>query len=266
MVTWRMEGTDSDGHTRWVEYGHGEYRADEDTFGELLFHGDDTTLCLETMAPLLGDPRGSEWNWFAAGSHHLKFTVPCERLDFRGREPEVPLIHLDYWRGCIPDPTWTINDLDPVPPLMEDIYQVFRRTRDFPLKEMLPGKLFAEVGENFIEQVLGDNPAIDRRCRAIHWARLVGSHERRHWEEDMDPWLVECFGEPADPAEVDLVRRAPRVYITETRSHLRLEVIRHLPEALGHKLPPEMDAALHREAEAALANRDTSWPRYLNGE
>ncbi len=265
VVNWRIEGADEQGNTRFVEYDRGEYRADQFTEHALLRSGKGTTLLMENTRPLTGDPRGSEWNWFAAGRHHLTHEVGCGELEVHGAEPGVPVIHGYHWRGCIADPTWDLGACDPVAPLVEDIYQVFRRTRDFPLKEYLPDRLFAEVDWSLIQSILRDNPGLERRCRAIQWVRLIGVHDP-HPELRYDEEFVTMYGAPADPAEVELATRYPRMYITETRNLLRLEVISRLGDVLRDKMPAEVAEELDTAVEVSLATRDTSWPRYLTRE
>lgn len=266
MVNWRIEGIDGQGETRFVEYDRGEYRADPLTGAALSASGEETTLEWVALAPLTGDPYGSEWNWFAAGRRHLTHEAGCGSLEIWGTEPELPEVHHDHGRGCIPDPSWEIRDCDPVAPLMEDIYQVFRRTRDYPLKEHLPARLCDEVGDSFIGSVLQDNPALERRCRAVHWVRLAGEVRDEDVKSRYLPYFVEMYGGPADPSEVELATRYPRLYITETRNLLRLEVIARLGDALRHKLPESLAEDLDTAVEISLATRDTSWPRYLNRE
>ena len=145
----------------------------------------------------------------------------------------------------------SIADHNPVEPLIEDIYQVFRRTRDFPLKEELPRCLADEVGQSFIDDILDANPAIVRRCRAIQWVRLPKEPGDYCELEDYRAFIEEAFGPPA---------------VTETRNLLRLEVIARLGDALRHKLPAPLADDLARAVEVSLATRDTTWPRYLDRE
>lgn len=83
--------------------------------------------------------------------------------------------------------------------------------------------------------------------------------------EAEDPSLAEEFGEPADPAETDLVARGPRVYLTETRNLLRPVVVSRLGDALRTKLPADTAVALDAAVAAALTARDMSWPRSTRG-
>lgn len=265
MVNWRIEGTDAEGDTRFVEYDRGEYRADQLTDRALLSCGEDTTLLMEDPHPLTGDPRGSEWNWFAAGRHHLTHEAECGELEIHGTGPETPVIHHSHWRGSTHDPTWDITACDPVVPLVEDVYQVFRRTRDFPLKEYLPDRLFSEADWSIVESILQDNPALKRRFRAVQWVRIMGDHTPSP-ESGHEDKFVGMYGAPADPAEVDLATRYPRMYITETRNLLRLEVIARLGDVLRHKMPAAVAEDLDTAVEISLATRDTSWPRYLSRE
>ena len=68
------------------------------------------------------------------------------------------MAHSNYGPGCCVTGEdvvlQSIADHSPVEPLIEDIYRVFRRTRDFPLKEELPHRLADEVGQSFIDDIL----------------------------------------------------------------------------------------------------------------
>ena len=251
-INWRMEGTDEQGRTRFVEYARGEYRADPETDGAL--RGED--LILERSGPdaVTGDPRGGEWHWFRAGRWYLEQDVGL-RVTVTGSEPEFPLEFVRHSGSC-----GFIDAHDPMLMLINEIYQVFRRTRNHPLKDELPPQLFAEVGWSFVEAVRADAPGVVRRCRALQWMRMQDTVEAE------DPSLAEEFGEPADPAETDLVARGPRVYLTETRNLLRPVVIARLGDALRTKLPADTAEALDAAVAAALTARDMSWPReYTRG-
>lgn len=267
MVNWRIEGTDEQGRTRFVEYERGDYRADPLTDREL---GEEEPLFFLGPSFARGNPRGSEWNWFQAGRHHLRSRAGCGTVRVTGQEPEQPLAHRNYGPGCcVTEEDFvlqSIADHNPVEPLIEDIYQVFRRTRDFPLKEELPRCLADEVGQSFIDDILDANPAIVRRCRAIQWVRLPKEPGDYCELEDYRAFVEEAFGPPADEAEVGLAARYPRMYVTETRNLLRLEVIARLGDALRHKLPEALADDLARAVEVSLATRDTTWPRYLDRE
>ena len=160
----------------------------------------------------------------------------------------------------------SIADHSPVEPLIEDIYRVFRRARDLPLKKQLPRRPADEVGQSFIDDILDANPAIARRCRAVQWV-WVSQEPTEPGEfgelEDYRAFVEEVFGPAAGEAEVDLATRCPRMYVTETRNLLRPEVIARLGDVLRHRLPAPLADDLARAVEVFLAACDTTWPRYL---
>ncbi len=68
------------------------------------------------------------------------------------------MAHSNYGPGCCVTGEdvvlQSIADHSPVEPLIEDIYRVFRRARDLPLKKQLPRRPADEVGQSFIDDIL----------------------------------------------------------------------------------------------------------------
>lgn len=208
MTKWRIETVDRWCLPRFVEYGHGEMRADHATMTHLATGGrhrlDDRPI------PRYGRATDSEWHWYAAGRTHLRAvacSAPLEPPLLRLARADAPAVAVGELRvvGTLPDVPHNAracpareNDghAGALGTLLEECYQDFRRDLPGTLKAALPVRMFDELGPGIIADIA-----------------------------DTAAGLTARTGEG------------------ESAAFLRAELLRRLGVAFEHKIPPE----LHRQ-------------------